>query len=240
MPSIKEIRKLGSKKRRDVFYQISDFLAYYPAKLFLYTPITPNQITILWIVVEIVASLFLITGKKWIMIGALLIFQSMFIIDCTDGIVARYKKKFSLNGVYLDLLGHYSANSILLICYSIGIAKMFNQQIYILFGIITVFAFLLNKSVTLNPTWYPEKQSKYIIKNSKESMLLNEKKFMYYVFAFFRVEYLFNAMFWGTLFGIGNIVVIVYMILFILEFFRKILKQYTKNYQSDKILFKKE
>ena len=236
MPTIKEIKSLGGKKRRDFFYQISDYLACYPAKLFLATPLTPNQITILWIVVQVIASLFLVSGKKWIMVISLLVFQAMFIIDCTDGIVARYKKKLSLNGVYLDILGHYLANSVLLICYGIGAARYYENFTYALLGILAALTFLLNKSITLNPVWYPKNQQKVIYDCSKSSMLLNEKKWLYYIFAVFRLEYLFNIMFWGTLFGLANYVIAVYTVLFILELGRKILMQFVKNNKNDKEL----
>ncbi|HLC51895.1 MAG TPA: hypothetical protein VJI98_01475, partial [Candidatus Nanoarchaeia archaeon] len=56
------------------------------------------------------------------------------------------------------------------------------------------------------------------------------------IFAVFRLEYLFNIMFWGTLFGLANYVIAVYTVLFILELGRKILMQFVKNNKNDKEL----
>lgn len=236
MPTITEIKILARSKRRDVFYRLTDNLAYFPAKILLLTTITPNQITVLWILGQLIASVFLASGKYWTMVIALLIFQAMFILDCTDGIIARYKKKFSLNGIYLDIAGHYIANSFLLICYGIGVAKYYENFIYAVLGLIAVLVFLLNKAITLNPAWYPKNQQKAIYDCSKESMLLNERRWLYYIFAAFRLEYMFNIMFWGTLFRLANYVLIVYTIFFILELGRKILMQFVKNYRKDKEL----
>lgn len=236
MVTIKEIKQLTKSKRRDFFYKIVDYLAYFPAKIFLLTPITPNQITLLWILGQLIASVFLASGKYFTMVIALLVFQAMFILDCTDGIIARYKKKFSLNGIYLDIAGHYIANSFLLICYGIGAAKYYENFIYAVLGLIAALVFLLNKAITLNPAWYPKNQQKAIQECSKESMLLNERKWLYYLFAVFRLEYMFNFMFWGTVAELANYVLIVYTLLFTLELGRKGLMQFIKNYRKDKEL----
>ena len=230
MVTIKELRKSANSKRRDFLYSLMDYLAYYPAKLFLYTSLTANQITVIWIIGQIIAALFLTTGDYLTIIIALIAFQAMFILDCTDGIVARYKKQFSLNGVYLDYLGHYITNPLLFICLGIGITKYTHNIIYLFIGLFTALLFLLNKAITLNPLWYDDpKQKEIITQSSKKSLLKNQKGLFSLLFTFFRLEYLFNAMFWGVLLGYANYILIIYFILFLFEFLRKSFSQFIGN-----------
>lgn len=235
VPKIKELRELAKHTRRDFIYSFIDYLAYYPAKLFLYTPLTANQITIIWIFAQVIAALFLASGNNLTMLIALVIFQLMFILDCSDGIVARYLKQFSLNGVYLDCLGHYITNPLLLICYGIGVFRIQHQWVYFFLGILAALFFLLNKAITLNPNWYKDNTQKEKIECSYEgSLLQNQRKSIYFVFAFFRLEYLFNLMFWGTLFGYLHYTLIIYCLFFFIELIRKIISQFIHNYKLDK------
>jgi len=234
MVTIKELRNAARTKRRDPIYTFMDFLAYYPAKIFIWGSLTANQITIFWIIGQIISCLFLITGNYLTTIIALLSFQSMFILDCADGIVARYKNQFTLNGIYLDYLGHYIANPLLLICFGIGVARSQGSLIYIVLGISGAFLFLLNKAITLNPCWYKNKKQREKIENSlTKSLLTNQNIFLSFLFSLFRLEYLFNFMFWGVLFGYANYTLIIYVILFFLELLRKIITQLFHNYKLD-------
>ena len=116
IPKIKELRKLYAKKSTNGFLNpMCDYLAFYPAKIFLYLPFTPNQITILWILIKLITLFFIAKGGYLVTVFSLLIFQLASIIDGVDGIVARYRKHYSLNGMYLDYIGHYLCNSLLLI-----------------------------------------------------------------------------------------------------------------------------
>ena len=234
MPTIKELRSLSQSKRRDPIYTFMDYLAYYPAKILLYTSLTPNQITIMWILGQIIAALFLITGDHLIMTLAVLAFQCMFILDCTDGIVARYRKKFSLNGIYLDYLGHYIANPLLLVCYGIGVFKIERNIIFLLLGIGAAIVFLLNKAITLNPSFYSNPVQREKIENAlNKSLLKNQNQVLYTIFALFRLEYLGNLMFWGTLFGFAAETLMVYSLFLFLELIRKMVTQFRNNQSLD-------
>ena len=232
MPTIRELKEKANAKRGDPIYRLMNNLAYYPAKLFLYTPLTPNQITIIWIIGQIISALFLATGDQLTMIISLIFFQAFFIIDCSDGIVARYRKRFSINGIYLDQLGHYLANSILLLTFSIGVFRWYNNAIYLLYGILAVIFFLLNKAITLNPMWYPKEQRNLISDTGKKSLLRFQHKLIYNVFALFRLEHFFNILFWGVVFGYPNYTLILYTLFFFLELVRKIITQYIANEKS--------
>ena len=196
MITIKELRKISKTKRRDFIYSFMDYLAYYPAWLFLHTPLTANQVTIIWIIGQIASALFVAKGTWLSMLIGVTIFQLFFILDCSDGIIARYKKQFSLNGIYFDYLGHYIANPLLLICFGIGTFRITGKILPLLLGIFAALLFLLNKATTLNPLWYSDKAQQHLVEVSFEkSLLKNQRTLLYSVFAFFRLEYMFNLMF---------------------------------------------
>ena len=234
MISIKELRKAGTK-RKDPIYAFMDYLAYYPAKLFLYTSLTANQITVIWIIGQIIAALFLTSGDYLTMVIALVAFQAMFVLDCTDGIIARHKKQFTLNGIYLDYIGHYIANPLLFICLGIGIANITHNVLYVFLGGLTAIIFLLNKAITLNPFWYGNPDQKKKIEDSyNETHIQKKKGLLFYAFVFLRVEYFFNLMFWGILFGYAEYTLMLYTLFFFLELLRKMFSQLIHNHKLDK------
>ncbi len=237
MPTIKELQSKAHSERRDILYRIMGYLAYFPAKILIYTPLTPNQVTILWIIGQLASALLLLSGTLKSMLLGLILFQAFFVLDCTDGIMARYKKQFSLNGIYLDRVGHYIADPFLLLCYTWAVFKMYNDTIYLAIGGIAIIAFLLNKALTLNPAWYPMNQRDFIAQSSEKSLLKNQPSFLYNVFAFFRLEYFFNFMFLGTLAGYAQYTLIVYSLFFSLELVRKLMSQFMMNRRFDKELF---
>ena len=154
VPSIKELRAVASKKSTAGFLNpLCDFLAFYPAKLFLYLPFNPVQITVIWIVIKIVTALLMVSGNYLVTVIALFIFQLASILDGVDGIVARYRKDYSYNGIYFDYIGHYLCNSLLLICLALGTYKHTGNAYALLAGAIAVFVFLLSKAITMNGIW---------------------------------------------------------------------------------------
>ena len=235
MVTVKELRELSKRKRRDFIYSFMDYLAYYPAWLFLHTPLTANQVTLIWIIGQLISALFVAKGTWLSMFLGVTAFQLFFILDCSDGIIARYKKQFSLNGIYFDYLGHYIANPLLLICFGIGTFRITGKILPLLLGILAALLFLLNKATTLNPLWYSDKAQQHLVEASFEkSLLKNQRTLLYSVFAFFRLEYLFNLMFWGALWGLHYYVLGIYTLFFLLELIRKIAAQLNSNYRLDK------
>lgn len=235
VPTIKELKELGKSRRRDFLYRFIDNLAYYPAKLLLYTNLTANQVTVIWIVGQIIAALLMASGDYLTMVLALLAFHGFFIIDCSDGIIARYKKQFTLNGIYLDYLGHYITNPLLLICLGIGAARMQQDSIYLFIGILAAILFLFNKAITLNPLWFSnQSQREKVEQVYGHSQLSKQPTLIYSLFAIFRLEYLFNLMFWGVVFGYAHYTLIVYTFFFFLESLRKSTAQLVNNNKSER------
>jgi phosphatidylglycerophosphate synthase len=81
------------------------------------TPVTPNQLTALMIVVGLLAAgAAALPGLPWALAAAALVL-GYFVLDLCDGEVARWKNMTSVTGVYLDRVGHYLVEAALLIGY---------------------------------------------------------------------------------------------------------------------------
>jgi phosphatidylglycerophosphate synthase len=79
----------------------------YLTRLLMTTPITPNGVTTLMIVVGVLAAGALtLPGLGWAAAAVALI-QVQLLLDCSDGELARWRKTSSPAGIYLDRLGHY-------------------------------------------------------------------------------------------------------------------------------------
>lgn len=84
-----------------------DEAGIYLSKLLLGTNITPNQLTVMGLLLGI-SGILLITFPHFILsfIGFLLVLF-FWVVDYTDGVIARYKKITSKRGEYYDNLGHF-------------------------------------------------------------------------------------------------------------------------------------
>ncbi|WP_405455748.1 CDP-alcohol phosphatidyltransferase family protein [Streptomyces sp. NBC_00101] len=79
------------------------------------TRITPNQLTYVMTVAGVLAApALLVPGIPGAVLGVVMV-QLYLLLDCVDGEVARWKKQFSLGGVYLDRVGAYLCDAAVLV-----------------------------------------------------------------------------------------------------------------------------
>ena len=71
------------------------------------TPITPDGMTWLMIVAGLGAAFVLTVPHWWSAVAAMLLIQLQLLIDCSDGELARWRRRTGPSGIYLDRLGHY-------------------------------------------------------------------------------------------------------------------------------------
>jgi phosphatidylglycerophosphate synthase len=90
-------------------------LSIYVTWLLARTPITPNQATGLMILAGLLAGTVLALPGIWAALAAALLVQVYLLLDCSDGELARWTRRTSITGVYLDRVGHYFAEAALLI-----------------------------------------------------------------------------------------------------------------------------
>jgi phosphatidylglycerophosphate synthase len=65
---------------------------------------TPNQVTILSFAIGLYAAYLFALGDTWSLIAGALLLQVSIIVDCVDGELARYTRKFSELGAWLDAI----------------------------------------------------------------------------------------------------------------------------------------
>ncbi|MBG0813371.1 CDP-alcohol phosphatidyltransferase family protein [Planomonospora sp. ID82291] len=90
-------------------------LSIYVTWVLAKTPITPNQTTWLMILCGLAAGAVLALPGLGAAVGAALLVQVYLLLDCSDGELARWTRRTSITGVYLDRVGHYFAEAALLI-----------------------------------------------------------------------------------------------------------------------------
>ena len=148
VPPVNELRKICQTSESALHdswcgRRIYRKLAIYITKLFLYTPITANQVTVLWCIVGITAGILFALGNYWYsIIGALLV-QLLLVLDRADGEISRYKGTCSLRGEYLDRLCHNIAYPSIFVGISFGIYANFHSIWAFIFGFSATIFFLL-------------------------------------------------------------------------------------------------
>lgn len=100
----------------------------------LYTSITPNQITVLWIILGSLSCLFFIAGDYTLSIVGALLLNFAWVLDAVDGTIARYKNIKSENGNYLESIGHIFIDSLLMFCISLGAYNRYGNLLFLFLG----------------------------------------------------------------------------------------------------------
>jgi hypothetical protein len=75
---------------------------------------SPNAVTWLMIVIGVGAGAVAAVGGFATAVAAAVMIQVYLLLDCSDGELARWSRRTSVTGVYLDRVGHYLAEAALL------------------------------------------------------------------------------------------------------------------------------
>ena len=125
--TIKELRvELQEiKKHRREAYWAHGFLVHDPSiyltRLLIATPIKANQVTMIMLALGITGSLLLLSPIMFIKILGFFLIYMNFLFDSSDGEVARYRKEYSIRGVYLDDMNHLITPPLFIICLGVGL-----------------------------------------------------------------------------------------------------------------------
>jgi phosphatidylglycerophosphate synthase len=119
------------------------------SKLLIFTPISPNMISIASIIIGVIAALFLAEGSfQMTMIGAIL-FQLSAIIDCVDGDIARILFKESPLGKWIDLAGDQIVHVSVFAGIAFGVLRNGGDRETLWLGVSAVLGALLSFAVVL-------------------------------------------------------------------------------------------
>jgi CDP-alcohol phosphatidyltransferase-like enzyme len=133
-----QIRRKFQKTRQEeqiyAWYVTRRISPFFTA-LFLRLGWTPNQVTVISIASAIVAGFFFCGSNTVMFLLGAVFFNLMYILDGSDGELARLRKIFSKEGEYLDKLGHYLVDISVLIGINIGMYR-FTGSDFFLFAIL--------------------------------------------------------------------------------------------------------
>ncbi|MFC4049426.1 CDP-alcohol phosphatidyltransferase family protein [Actinomadura syzygii] len=112
-PGLKDRRNEEHWAGRLYMRDLSPYFAWIALRL----GFSPNQLTYLMMASGVVAGLVvsLPVDPLWTAIGGAVLIQVYLLLDCVDGEVARYLRRTSVAGVFLDRIGHYLSEVSLLV-----------------------------------------------------------------------------------------------------------------------------
>jgi len=108
VPPVIELKKICRKKVETVWYakyMVRPF-SIYITKILLYTSITANQVSLIGMTLGICGAFAIGYGTIQSGFVGVMLLQFSYLLDCIDGEIARYYKQSSVNGIFIDFLGH--------------------------------------------------------------------------------------------------------------------------------------
>jgi phosphatidylglycerophosphate synthase len=157
-PTIKEIREISQPVsvtgRSNAEHWVADVyqrkFSPYLTRIFIKLGFSANAVT--WLMILVAASIgpaLLIQGWTGILLALFLSHLQMF-LDCCDGEVARWRNSRSPMGIFLDKLGHYTAESLIPICFGLRLAGWpdapLTESMYPFLGALLAVLVILNKA----------------------------------------------------------------------------------------------
>lgn len=153
----------------------------YITRLLLSTRITPTAVTISGIVLGIFGCFAMLQfAWQWKLFGIFLLYTSI-LADKVDGEIARYKKIFSLRGIYWDEISHLILPPLFWISLTFGISTITTYELRDLFSMgmsgalaLTVIRVVHSLAPQIYAKKYMERHSDFALPPHKESA--SEKK----------------------------------------------------------------
>jgi len=138
VPSVAEIYR-ASKKKRDINW-FTEWIARPPAAVVVWllrnTSITPNQITFLSAFVAAGAcAMFIFLPGYWWLVAAAFVFEFSFVLDCADGMLARWRGIQSTPGHLLDFLMDEIKAFVILGAVAVRLFQERGDPLFLLLGI---------------------------------------------------------------------------------------------------------
>ena len=120
-PTIAELRAVcqppAIRGRKNSEHWVADAyqrqISPYLTRVLIRTPITANQVTWLMVITGASVAFALLIPGIWGAVLAAFLGQLQMLWDCCDGEVARWRQMSSPKGVYIDRVGHYTAEGLI-------------------------------------------------------------------------------------------------------------------------------
>lgn len=104
--SIKELREIYQPSEESGVALRYRKVSIYFTKMFLYTSVTANQITVLFAICGVISGILFAVGNYWWSLLGTTTLLIHYILDYVDGEVARYRKSTSQRGAFIDIVCH--------------------------------------------------------------------------------------------------------------------------------------
>ena len=201
------------------------YLGLYVARPLLKTNITPNQITVFWILLEVVAALFML-GNYWLRITGIFIFNVLVnLLDYTDGNVARLKNIKTHAGIYLDYIGIFLGMPLMLLFLGLGIYLRDENLSGLYLGGLCCIFLLYEKLFVTNASWFGSEKWPQLKEVYRASSLSKKNLFSYLSELFRRTQPL-NLLFFGIVLDYLIYTLVIYTIISFLAMVKKLVSQY--------------
>jgi phosphatidylglycerophosphate synthase len=215
-----EIRDRGKKDYYMWFSKFMHHTLFYITKYLLRTNITPNQITVFWLCLQVVASVMMAFGiYKWTVIGVLL-YTLAAILDYIDGQIARIKKISSYRGMFLEELGLYFGNPIFLMGLAIGTMRVTGNILYLYLGIISAISILYSQLAITDPMYYPESMRSKVLSIKEKLSTRSKSKIMANIMLIFRRSNPLNLLSVLIVLKMAPLAFFIYTPLYVIKMFR--------------------
>jgi phosphatidylglycerophosphate synthase len=148
MPSISEMRQVCQKKipNRKGKMVYSDHLwaryvtrhySIYLTRIFVALGISANGVTFLMMLTGMIAFALCVPHILWANIVGLILWFLFEALDCSDGEVARWTKRSSVKGVYLDLITHVLCNQTIMAVLPLQLYLITHEIKYVFIAFVT-------------------------------------------------------------------------------------------------------
>ena len=173
---------------RYIIRKISGFISGFLSR----TPVTPNQVTIISLILGIISGVFFSLGEYTYTITAGLLYFLSTVFDQCDGEVARLKQMETEFGRKLDIIVDAIVNAVIVIGITIAVYVRMGSNLIIIAG----FLAMTGITISLLMTTYFSHDSKQDTGTKEMLDKLNNKDFFYITML---LSVIFNQMIWFLL-----------------------------------------
>lgn len=138
LKKIKKEKKYSLTRNFLISYFISARVSPYFSAYYIKKGIIPNKITLYMIISGIIGGLLFCLPNNLIKFIGMIFMQIWFILDCSDGEVARETKNFSKYGKELDFLAHIINHPIFTFALLISLIQKNEYSLYFLISIFSL------------------------------------------------------------------------------------------------------
>jgi len=221
MKIAQEIKKAKNLSLKTYFlssFLISNRISPYISSIYIKKKVVPNTITLHMIYSGIIGAIFFSLPNIYLKVVGALFIHLWFILDCSDGEVARYTKTFSKFGKELDYMAHLINHPLFGLSFFISLMQFERYNIYNLAILILLSNFLeyLNRNlITLNLV-LQLKEQKQIVSNNDKWTLKRIILFFVNIFTIYPNLILFGVIIYFIDYFIGSNILYLYLVMNVL------------------------